>query len=568
MPDPGDLIDGRYELLLRLGEGSFGEVWKARDTKFKSRLTAIKLLKKEHMASAEILERFETEAEALARLQHENIVGISDRGGWAGGRFIAMEYIAGRSLRDWLKEHEAQGRFPQLPLVIDLFDQVCAGVAAAHAVSIVHRDLKPENIILWQRDDRLAVKILDFGIARVDGRSGQSRTGLGLGTVAYMSPEQAVGAQSQIAPATDVFGLGVILAEMLSLSPFPSRELGVNEPWWALIMRDEGAARSRLTALRPHVPPAVWDVVVAALRREPIRRYDVAGNMRRALRAACFGAQPAQAAAVPAAPLSVRAAAPNTIPLLAPPVQPAAAVAEAPGGSVAGATIPRPAPVRMFTQRRVALFAVGVMSLVCMAALAFAVSRSIGDEAPPAESAGPSLSTSATTADSSPSAAPASTADSAIEGPSSPEGSAVEDTSPPEDSAFEDTSPPEDSAFEDTSSDPVTPKRTRRSYRRRLAPPSKPSGTMGEFDKAAASRSLDDAASAAKHCKRPRGLVGTGRIKVIFEPGGNATSAQVQGPPFAGTTVEACINAAFRKRAHVPPFDGPLVVVTKSFTLP
>ncbi|WP_437498380.1 protein kinase domain-containing protein [Sorangium sp. So ce1099] len=562
MPVTGDLIDGRYELLVRLGEGSFGEVWKARDTKFKSRLAALKLLKQEHMARAEILERFETEAEALARLQHENIVGISDRGTWAGGHFIAMEYIAGRSLRDWLKEYEAQGRVPELPVVIDLFDQVCAGVAAAHAVSIVHRDLKPENIILWQRDDRSVAKILDFGIARVDGRSSQSRTGVGMGTVAYMAPEQAVGAQSEIAPATDVFGLGVILVEMLSLCPYPSRELGSNEPWWALVMRDDGAVLSKVTALRAHVPTAIWNVIVAALRREPINRYNVAGSMRRALRAAWSDAQTAQANIMPVAHLVTRTSDPKTMPLLVPPAQHTPPASEAPGGSVAGATIPNPDPVRMLTQRRVALIAGGVVSLGCGVALSFALGRSPARELPATESTRPSLSTPVT-AEASPFAASAAAAELSSPGTQT----TAEASSPATSATIAEASSPATSATTAKTS-PFGPKAGDRPSGPREASPNVSNGTMGEFDRSAASKVLGDAALAAKSCKSASGPRGTGRIKVVFEPGGRATFAQVQGPPFAGTAVGSCVNGVFLKRAQVPPFDGPLVIVSKSFSIP
>ncbi|HTN87490.1 MAG TPA: protein kinase, partial [Sorangium sp.] len=454
----------------------------------------------------------------------------------------------------------------------DVFDQVCTGVAAAHAVSIIHRDLKPENIILCQREDRILVKILDFGIARVDARSGQSRTGFGLGTIAYMAPEQAVGAQSQIAPATDVFALGVILAEMLSLCPYPSRELGVNEPWWALIMRDEGIARSRLASLCGHVPAAVRDVVITALRREPIKRYDVAGNMRRAFRASLSGAPPANAAATPATALHGGNMESRTMPLPAPPAQRAAVASDAPGGSVAGATVPTPAPASVLPQRRAMRVAGSVMGLGCMVVLAFAARRSFAPGRPSTESAEvlPAISLAPSSA-SSPVSLSATAAPSASSDTSSPAASAA--TAAP--SASSDTPPPVAPRTNEGTA-PAVAESTGESGQpqaRATNPvtatnPVLPKGVAGEFDRAAASTTLDAAAATAKSCGRTDGPTGTGTISVTFDPSGRATSAQVQGPPFAGTAVGACINEVFHRTARAPPFRGSPVVVTRAFMVP
>jgi eukaryotic-like serine/threonine-protein kinase len=185
----GQLIDARYTLVKRLGAGTFGEVWKARDGKFPKveRFVAIKFLKEEHLANANIVDRFEKEADALAALHHEHVIAVSDRGDWNGGRYMAMELVAGRTLEQWLEEHQEAGRLPDLPAVQRIFDQVCAGVGAAHAVTvpgpIVHRDLKPENVMLRPGDDGPVAKVLDFGIARLGRRSQESRTGFMMGTI-------------------------------------------------------------------------------------------------------------------------------------------------------------------------------------------------------------------------------------------------------------------------------------------------------------------------------------------------------------------------------------------------
>jgi serine/threonine-protein kinase len=284
----GDLIDSRYELVKWLGEGAFGEVWKARDCKFPKvqRFVALKFLKRALLREPSIVARFEQEADALGALQHGNVIAVSDRGDWKGGRYIVMEFVEGGTLEEWLDEHAHKGRLPDLPSVQRVFDQICAGVAAAHAVEIpgpiVHRDLKPENVLLRRGEDGLLAKVVDFGIARLGARSPQTRTGARMGTPVYMAPEQDLGKSGDIGPWTDVFGLGVILVQMLSLRMLP--DAGANEAWCDLVRRDETKARLLLGGLRPDVPSAVWDVAAKALRRDGTHRFVNAGELRRALR--------------------------------------------------------------------------------------------------------------------------------------------------------------------------------------------------------------------------------------------------------------------------------------------
>jgi len=284
----GQVIDGRYTLVKRLGAGTFGEVWKARDGKFPNveRFVAVKFLKEEHLANAQIVARFEKEADALAALHHEHVIAVSDRGDWNGGRYMAMELVVGRTLEQWLEEHQDQGRLPDLSTVQRIFDQVCAGVGAAHAVTIpgpiVHRDLKPENVMLRATEDGPLVKVLDFGIARLGARSQESRTGFMMGTIVYMAPEQRLGQNAQIGCWTDVFALGVILVQMLSLRALP--DPAANEAWWGFVMREEASTRGLLGGLRADVPAAVWDIAAKALRRDGSQRFANAGELRRAVR--------------------------------------------------------------------------------------------------------------------------------------------------------------------------------------------------------------------------------------------------------------------------------------------
>lgn len=287
----GTLVDGRYELMKRLGDGTFGEVWKARDTKFArvERSVAVKLLKPEHLVIPEAVDRFDREADALAALGHPNVVGVSDRGAWQGGRFIVMEFVAGQTLADWLHEHLRFQRLPDAMAVRDLFDQLLAGVEAAHEVAvpgpIIHRDLKPENAMLQAHGrGTIVVKVLDFGIARLGARSHQSMTGRLMGTPLYMAPEQAIGETRGIGPQSDVFALGVILAQMLTLSPMPDPQ--VTEPWWCLAMRDDSKVSGALQGHRHDIPELVWAVISTALRRDARDRFLNAGAMREALRAA------------------------------------------------------------------------------------------------------------------------------------------------------------------------------------------------------------------------------------------------------------------------------------------
>ncbi|MEI8255596.1 MAG: protein kinase [Deltaproteobacteria bacterium] len=282
----GAVIDGRYALDRPLGEGAFGEVWHAVDMRLSRRSVAIKFLRSEHLEHPELVARFDAEADALALLNHPCVVGIMDRGEWKGLRFLVTEFVAGGSLAEWLEQHRASGVLPDLGLVADLFDQVCAGVEAAHAVrapgAIVHRDIKPENVLVRTLPDgKLAAKVLDFGIAQLGERRG-TRTGMLLGTPAYMAPEQAMGLSGAVGPWTDVFALGVVLVEMLTLR----FQLDAAETLWATAMQSAASIRPSLFSLRAGVAPGVWDVAVRALSPRGADRFADAGALRRALHAA------------------------------------------------------------------------------------------------------------------------------------------------------------------------------------------------------------------------------------------------------------------------------------------
>ena len=280
------LVDQRYRLAARLGEGTFGEVWQAADVRLSNRAVAVKFLKAEFLAHAEAVSRFESEADALAQVQHANVVGVLDRGMWSGHRYLVTEFVPGAPLTDWLDGHRQRREFPSLAMVAGLLDQLCAGVEAAHAVRvpgpIVHRDLKPDNVLLRdQVNGEAMVKIVDFGIAQLGGRSG-TRTGAMMGTPLYMAPEQALGNTAAVAPATDVFALAVIAVELLTLRAQPAD----GEPWWGLAMQRPGEIRDRLGALRGDVPSAVWDVIVAALHPRSAERVQTAGALRSGLHTA------------------------------------------------------------------------------------------------------------------------------------------------------------------------------------------------------------------------------------------------------------------------------------------
>ncbi len=316
-------VDGRYELLERLGEGTFGEVWKAQDTRFGARIVAVKFLKGEILRHSnktvvgQVIARFDAEAEALARVAHANVVAVIDRGQWQGSQYIVMEHIEGDSLAVLLDVQFQSGQPTDPATVYSIFDQICAGVEAAHDVTdpgpIVHRDLKPDNVMV-RRDarGRFVVKVLDFGIARL-GAGGMTMAGP-LGTLHYMPPEQGLGDVAEMGPPSDVFALGAMLVEMLTGLAQPDDEVF----WWQFVLKREREVRGWLASARADIPKAVWAVAARALRRDPARRYPNAFALREALAQALRTDIPDDVTDTPTAPEPVAPSFSSTEPPTAP----------------------------------------------------------------------------------------------------------------------------------------------------------------------------------------------------------------------------------------------------------
>ena len=179
----GNVLGGRYALLEVLGTGGMATVWRARDEVL-GREVAVKVLSPQHAADAAFRARFEREARHVAALSHPRLVTVFDSGVDGTSPFIVMELVAGRTLRQVLDESGALPADDAIAVAVG----VCEALEAAHAAGLVHRDVKPANIVLSGGD----VKVLDFGIARLEGPAGGTRTQAVLGTAAYLSPEQAV----------------------------------------------------------------------------------------------------------------------------------------------------------------------------------------------------------------------------------------------------------------------------------------------------------------------------------------------------------------------------------------
>jgi serine/threonine protein kinase len=257
---------GKYELIEKIGQGAMGEVHRARDTVL-GRFVAIKTMTASIGQNEDLRKRFHREAQSAARLNHPNIVTLYDFGEDQGKIFMAMELLEGSDLKDVIKLGGLS-----LEQKLDLMEQICDGLAAAHAASVVHRDLKPPNIHVLPGG---TVKIVDFGLARL-GTSDMTKTGMVMGTPNYMSPEQVRG--ERVDARSDVFSLGAVFYELLSnRKAFDADSL--HTVLFQVLEHEPPSVRQ----WAPDLPEVLAPFIERALAKDPNFRFQHAGEMRAAL---------------------------------------------------------------------------------------------------------------------------------------------------------------------------------------------------------------------------------------------------------------------------------------------
>jgi|JI10StandDraft_1071094.scaffolds.fasta_scaffold10275_9 HAMP domain-containing protein len=256
---PGSLFARRYEIDAVLGSGGMGMVYRARDRELKD-VVALKTLRPDAMLDIEHLERFKSELKLARSISHPNVLRTYDFGQSEGLPFISMEYVRGMTLRYLLQQPD---KVPY-SAALRLARQLCAGLAAAHAVGVLHRDIKPENLII---DPQGHLKLMDFGIARQSVRtSGLTQQGMFVGTPDYAAPEQLMGEEVDV--RADLYAVGVTLCELFCGS-LPFRRGNSTEVMLAHL-QEEPTLPSELW---PEIPPALEKVLLRCLERQRTQRY-------------------------------------------------------------------------------------------------------------------------------------------------------------------------------------------------------------------------------------------------------------------------------------------------------
>ena len=264
----GDVLGGRYEILQLLGEGGMGAVYKAQDREL-DRPVALKLIRPEMASSSSMLARFKQELLLSRQVTHKNVIRIYDLGDADGMKFITMEFVEGQDLRALIQEKR---KFSPEESV-EIMQQVCQALEAAHNVGVIHRDLKPQNVM---RESTGRILVMDFGLARTLEGDGMTQTGALVGTMEYMSPEQALG--KELDQRSDLFSAGLIFYELLTgKTPFRA-----DSALASLIKRTQ----ERAIPVSDHdqsIPAALSGMVSKCLERDPTLRYQNAAELLRDL---------------------------------------------------------------------------------------------------------------------------------------------------------------------------------------------------------------------------------------------------------------------------------------------
>jgi Serine/threonine protein kinase len=266
---PQTLLNNRYLLEHKIGEGGMARVYRGRDTRL-NRWVAIKVLHDHYVDEPGFLERFHHEAQAAANLSHPNVVDVYDVGQDGDLHYIVMEYVDGRDLKMLINR--------DAPLAIDravaIAEAVALGLEAAHRIGLIHRDIKPQNILVSPDGQ---VHITDFGIAKSHLSTATTATGVTFGTADYIAPEQARGEAAT--PRSDIYSLGIVLYEMLTGKlPF------VGENAIGVAMQHINAAPLPPSRINPLIPPQLENLVLRALAKNPADRPNSAQEFARLLR--------------------------------------------------------------------------------------------------------------------------------------------------------------------------------------------------------------------------------------------------------------------------------------------
>ena len=259
---------GKYEVVERIGQGAMGEVYKAHDPVL-NRFVAVKTMSGVLTADDELVERFRREAQSAARLNHVNIVTVYDFGEEQGRFYMAMELLEGVDLKEVIGTRVLNDLWDKL----DVMEQVADGLAFAHGQGVVHRDLKPANIRVLPSG---RVKIMDFGLARIN-TSEMTRSGMVMGTPNYMSPEQVRGERADA--RSDVFALGAVFYEMLA-----GRKAFHADSMHTILFKVLEEQPEPVDRFVPGLPPRFVRLIDRALQKDPVQRFQHAGEMRDSLR--------------------------------------------------------------------------------------------------------------------------------------------------------------------------------------------------------------------------------------------------------------------------------------------